>query len=75
MPADKCGFALYEYFRHNPYNYPAKFSHPGVLMEYYLGGNTLIEAYRKSVWEPGLGVFVGETLARPFASPPTKQTD
>lgn len=54
-----------------PCNYPAKFSHPGVLLHYYLRGNTLIEAYWKSVWEPGQGIFVGEPLARPFASPTT----
>ncbi len=52
-----------------PCNFPAKFSHPGVLMYYYLRGNTLIEAYWKSVWEPGQGIFVGEPLAQPFASP------
>jgi len=55
-----------------PCNYPVKFSHPGVLLHYYLRGNTLIEAYWKSVWEPGQGIFVGEPLARPFASPPKK---
>ncbi len=55
-----------------PCNYPVKFSHPGVLLEYYLRGNTLIEAYWKSVWEPGQGIFVGEPLARPFASPSKK---
>jgi len=57
-----------------PCNFPAKFPHPGVLMHYYLRGNTLIEAYWKSVWEPGQGIFVGEPLAQPFASPPKKQT-
>jgi len=57
-----------------PCNYPAKFPHPGVLLQYYLRGNTLIEAYWKSVWEPGQGIFVGEPLARPFASPPAKQS-
>jgi uncharacterized protein (TIGR03790 family) len=56
-----------------PCNYPAKFSHPGVLLHYYIRGNTLIEAYWKSVWEPGQGIFVGEPLARPFASPPKIQ--
>jgi len=56
-----------------PCNYPAKFSHPGVLLYYYLRGNSLIEAYWKSVSEPGQGIFVGEPLARPFASPPLKQ--
>jgi uncharacterized protein (TIGR03790 family) len=50
-----------------PCNYPAKFSHPGVLLYYYLRGNSLIEAYWKSVEEPGQGIFIGEPLARPFA--------
>ncbi len=53
-----------------PCNYPAKFSYPGVVLHYYLRGNTLIEAYWKSVLEPGQGIFVGEPLARPFASAP-----
>ncbi|UOA10181.1 TIGR03790 family protein [Methylobacter sp. S3L5C] len=56
-----------------PCNYPVKFSHPGILLYYYLRGNSLIEAYWKSVSEPGQGIFVGEPLARPFASPPIKQ--
>jgi uncharacterized protein (TIGR03790 family) len=57
-----------------PCNYPAKFPHPGVLLHYYIRGNTLIEAYWKSVWEPGQGIFVGEPLANPFGSPPRIQT-
>jgi uncharacterized protein (TIGR03790 family) len=52
-----------------PCNFPVKFSSPGVLMDYYLKGNTLIEAYWKSVAEPGQGIFVGEPLAKPFAKP------
>jgi hypothetical protein len=57
------------------YHYPAKLSHPGgVLMEYYLRGNTLIEAYRKVFGSRAGNFFVGERLLRPFASPPTKQT-
>jgi uncharacterized protein (TIGR03790 family) len=50
-----------------PCNFPDKFSNPGTLMDYYLRGNTLIEAYWKSVAEPGQGIFVGEPLAKPFA--------
>lgn len=50
-----------------PCNYPDKFSHPGILMENYLRGSTLIEAYWKSVAQPGQGIFVGEPLAKPFA--------
>ncbi len=53
-----------------PCNFPAKFSNPGVLMHFYLRGNSLIEAYWKSVEEPGQGIFVGEPLARPFAYKP-----
>ncbi len=52
-----------------PCNYPQKFPHPGIVIEYYLRGNTLIEAYWKSVAWPGQGVFVGEPLARPFGYP------
>jgi uncharacterized protein (TIGR03790 family) len=50
-----------------PCNFPEKFSNPAMLMDYYLRGNTLIEAYWKSVAEPGQGIFVGEPLAKPFA--------
>ncbi|WP_082885541.1 MULTISPECIES: TIGR03790 family protein [Methylomonas] len=53
-----------------PCNFPAKFSNPGVLMYFYLRGSSLIEAYWKSVAQPGQGIFVGEPLAKPFAYPP-----
>ena len=49
-----------------PCNYREKFPEIGVAMGRYLGGETLIEAYWKSVRMPGQGVFVGEPLARPF---------
>ena len=49
-----------------PCNYREKFPDIGVVMGRYLGGETLIEAYWKSVRMPGQGVFVGEPLARPF---------
>ncbi|MEO8837067.1 MAG: TIGR03790 family protein [Caldimonas sp.] len=49
-----------------PCSYRAKFPDPGVAMAHYLGGETLIEAYWKSVRMPGQGVFVGDPLARPF---------
>jgi uncharacterized protein (TIGR03790 family) len=49
-----------------PCNFPQKFPHPGVLMAHYLSGDTLIEAYWKSVLMPGQGIFIGEPLARPF---------
>ncbi|WP_013320561.1 TIGR03790 family protein [Gloeothece verrucosa] len=49
-----------------PCNFPEKFSNPGVLMKHYLKGDTLLEAYWKSVAMPGQGIFIGEPLARPF---------
>jgi hypothetical protein len=49
-----------------PCNYLTKVPDIGVLMRHYLGGETLIEAYWKSVRMPGQGVFVGDPLARPF---------
>jgi uncharacterized protein (TIGR03790 family) len=50
-----------------PCNFPQKFPHPAVVAEFYLRGETLIEAYWKSVQMPGQGVFIGEPLAAPFA--------
>lgn len=50
-----------------PCNFPAKFPIPGIVMAHYLQGETLIEAYWKSVQMPGQGLFIGEPLARPFA--------
>ena len=50
-----------------PCNLPGKFPHPGAVMDYYLKGATLVEAYWKSVAMPGEGLFVGEPLAAPFA--------
>lgn len=49
-----------------PCNYREKFPDPQILMRHYLRGDTLIEAYWKSVDWPGQGIFVGEPLARPF---------
>jgi len=49
-----------------PCNFRAKFPDVGVAMAHYLIGETLIEAYWKSVLMPGQGVFVGDPLARPF---------
>lgn len=49
-----------------PCNYTEKFSKASVLIEHYLRGATLIEAYWKSVAWPGQGLFVGEPLARPW---------
>jgi uncharacterized protein (TIGR03790 family) len=50
-----------------PCAFPQKFPHPAVVIDRYTRGETLIEAYWKSVAWPGQGVFVGEPLAAPFA--------
>jgi uncharacterized protein (TIGR03790 family) len=50
-----------------PCNNPKKFPDPGVFFDHYLHGDTLLEAYWKSVAMPGQGLFVGEPLARPYA--------
>jgi uncharacterized protein (TIGR03790 family) len=52
-----------------PCNHTAKFPSPLIFIGHYLKGETLIEAYWKSVAMPGQGLFVGEPLAAPFASP------
>lgn len=52
-----------------PCNMLGKFPHPGIVIARYLAGETLIEAYWKSVAMPGQGVFVGEPLAAPYAVP------
>jgi uncharacterized protein (TIGR03790 family) len=49
-----------------PCNIPGKFPNPAVLARHYLAGDTLIEAYWKSVAMPGQGIFIGEPLAAPF---------
>jgi uncharacterized protein (TIGR03790 family) len=50
-----------------PCNFLEKFPDVPVLMRRYLAGETLIEAYWKSVAMPGQGIFVGEPLAQPYA--------
>ena len=50
-----------------PCNIVAKFPNIGVLMRHYLQGETILEAYWKSVAMPGQGLFIGEPLARPYA--------
>lgn len=50
-----------------PCNYWQKFPNPQVLIGHYLAGETLIEAYWKSVKWPMQGVFIGEPLAKPYA--------
>jgi uncharacterized protein (TIGR03790 family) len=49
-----------------PCNYLTKFPYPAIVIDRYLRGETLIEAYWKSVAWPGQGIFIGEPLARPF---------
>jgi uncharacterized protein (TIGR03790 family) len=51
-----------------PCNYTAKFPNPALLLRHYLAGETLIEAYWKSVAMPGQGIFIGEPLAAPYLS-------
>jgi uncharacterized protein (TIGR03790 family) len=48
---------------------PQKFPSPVVAIGRYLHGETLIEAYWKSVLMPGQGIFIGEPLAAPFRRP------
>jgi uncharacterized protein (TIGR03790 family) len=50
-----------------PCNFLSKFPDIAVLMQHYLRGETVLEAYWKSVHMPGQGLFIGEPLARPFA--------
>jgi len=52
-----------------PCNLLEKFPRPAIVMGRYLEGETLIEAYWKSVRMPGQGIFVGEPLAAPFQRP------
>jgi len=49
-----------------PCAFPQKFPAVPIVIRRYLAGETLIEAYWKSVAEPSQGVFIGEPLARPF---------
>lgn len=53
-----------------PCNLLGKFPDIAVLLQHYMRGETLLEAYWKSVAMPGQGLFIGEPLARPFASSP-----
>ncbi len=49
-----------------PCNFPGKFPNTTVAASHYFRGQTLVEAYWKSVRMPGEGLFVGEPLARPW---------
>lgn len=50
-----------------PCAFSQKFPNPGIVIDRYTRGESLIEAYWKSVAWPGQGLFVGEPLAAPFA--------
>ncbi len=58
-----------------PCNHLEKFPRASVLIEHYLRGATLIEAYWKSVAWPGQGLFVGDPLARPWNQAPSAQIE
>ena len=45
-----------------------KFPQASILINTYFSGNTVVEAYTKSVEYPFRGVFVGDPLARPFGT-------
>jgi uncharacterized protein (TIGR03790 family) len=49
-----------------PCNFPGKFPSSTIAASHYFRGQTLVEAYWKSVRMPGEGLFVGEPLARPW---------
>ena len=49
-----------------PCNLPQKFPSIPIVVGRYLQGETLIEAYWKSVQMPGQGIFIGDPLAAPF---------
>ncbi len=51
-----------------PCNILGKFPAIPVAMGHYLAGDTLIEAYWKSVAMPAQGLFIGEPLAAPFSA-------
>jgi uncharacterized protein (TIGR03790 family) len=53
-----------------PCNHPGKFPSPAVLFDHYLRGDSVLEAYWKSVAMPGQGLFIGEPLAQPFGTRP-----
>lgn len=57
-----------------PCNYRQKFPDPAIVIKRYTSGETLMEAYWKSVAWPGEGIFIGEPLASPF-KPLTQEKD
>lgn len=49
-----------------PCNYTEKFPRASVLLPHYFRGQTLVEAYWKSVLTPAEGLFLGDPLASPW---------
>lgn len=49
-----------------PCNFIQKFPNPGIVIDRYFNGESLLESYWKSVFQPGQGIFIGEPLANPF---------
>lgn len=49
-----------------PCAYWQKFPDPAIVIPRYTAGETLIEAYWKSIWQTFQGEFVGEPLANPW---------
>jgi uncharacterized protein (TIGR03790 family) len=49
-----------------PCSHLGKFPDPAVFFDHYLQGDTLLEAYWKSVAMPGQGLIIGEPLSRPY---------
>jgi hypothetical protein len=49
-----------------PCNWLAKFPNTLVVLPHYFRGESLLEAYWKSVRWPGEGLFIGEPLAKPY---------
>jgi uncharacterized protein (TIGR03790 family) len=58
-----------------PCNFRDKFPVVPVAMSRYLSGETLVEAYWKSVRMPGQGLFVGDPMARPFGGMRLSRTE
>ena len=51
-----------------PCSFVEKFPDIAVLFEHYVRGETVLEAYWKSVAMPGQGLLIGEPLARPYGA-------
>jgi uncharacterized protein (TIGR03790 family) len=57
-----------------PCSFLEKFPNVAVLFDHYTHGETILEAYWKSVAMPGQGIFIGEPLSRPYAAhPPSRK--